>query len=305
VSPDDRAYPSVPPGNGSPAAEELVELTAAEEDALAQAAERIAAESADGSGPDPSGTTAVAGDGYRVRLDRFEGPLDLLLHLIREEKVDVTDIPIARITEQYLESIADIESLDLDRAGEYLLMAATLMRIKARMLVPRDPEEEEEEDEDPRAALVRRLLEYREFKRVAEALAERQEEWREIFYRSAAPLLESEEAEEAALDVSLVDILRAFQTVLDRLDRERPLELEGERYSVEEQMEFIRTACGRREEGVTFFELFERLLSRAFVITTFLALLEMMRNAEVAAHQVDRFGEIWIRPRAQAPRHAP
>jgi segregation and condensation protein A len=281
-----------------------VELTAVEERALAQAAAAIAPESGDGADPE-SGTSGVAGDGYRVRLDRFEGPLDLLLHLIREEKVDITDIPIARITEQYLESISDIESLDLDRAGEFLLMAATLMRIKARMLVPRDPEaEEEEEDVDPRADLVRRLLEYREFKRVAEALAERQEEWRDIFYRAAAPLLESEEAEDPGLEVSLVDILRAFQTVLERLDRERPLEMEGEQYSVTEQMEFIRTACRRRDEGVTFFELFERLLSRSFVITTFLALLEMMRNNEVAAHQVDRFGEIWIRPRTQASHHA-
>jgi segregation and condensation protein A len=304
VHPDDRASRPAPTGNGSPA-DERVKLTAVEEQTLAQASAAIAAESEDGTDPDASATPGVAGDGYRVRLDRFEGPLDLLLHLIREEKVDITDIPIARITEQYLESISEIESLDLDRAGEFLLMAATLMRIKAKMLVPRDPDAEEEEDDiDPRADLVRRLLEYREFKRVAEALAERQEEWRDIFYRSAAPLLENEEAEDPALEVSLVDILRAFQTVLERLDRERPLEMEGERHSVAEQMEYIRTACRRRVEGVTFFELFERLLSRSFVITTFLALLEMMRNSEVAAHQVDRFGEIWIRPRTQASSHA-
>jgi len=283
-----------PRGNGTGTPGEAAELTAVEEGALAEAAARNASES-------PEAPLPVAGDGYRVRLDRFEGPLDLLLHLIREEEVDITDIPIARITEQYLDSIADLESLDLDRAGEYLLMAATLMRIKAKMLIPRDPDEEPEEDEDdPRAELVRRLLEYREFKRVAEALGEREEGWREVFFRAAAPLLEGEEAEGPDLDVSLVDVLRAFKTVLDRLDRERPLQMEAEEYSVEEQMEFIRTACRRREEGVTFFELFEKLLSRAFVITTFLALLEMMRNAEVAVHQVERFGEIWIRVRTEA-----
>jgi len=240
-------------------------------------------------------------DDYQVRLDAFCGPLDLLLYLIRRAEVDIHDIPIARITEQYLELIDDLSTVDLELAGEYLVMATTLMRIKAKMLLPREEEDEEEDESDPRRELLRRMLEYREFKRVAEVLGERQESWREVFYRSAAPLLEeSEEEGPSDLDVSLIDVLRAFKTVLDRLDRERPLEMEAEEYSVEEQMQFIRTECRRREEGITFFELFESLLSRAFVITTFLALLEMMRNAEVVVHQVDRFGEIWIRPKTEA-----
>lgn len=297
--PEDPTPPSLPEGNGAPVPRDAA-LSAVGE--LAEAAEATGAESVDSSAPAEK-PLPVAGVGYRVQLDQFEGPLDLLLHLIKEEEVDITDIPIARITQQYLESIAEIEELDLDRAGEYLLMAATLMRIKAKMLISRDPDAEDEEDEeDPRADLVRRLLEYREFKRVAEVLGERQESWREIFYRSATPLLEEEEATDGPgdLDVSLVEVLRAFKTVLDRLDRQRPLEMEAEEYSVEEQMDFIRTACRRREEGVTFFELFENLLSRAFVITTFLALLEMMRNHEISVHQVDRFGEIWIRTRTEA-----
>ena len=246
----------------------------------------------------------VAGDGYEVHLDQFEGPLDLLLYLIREEKVDVTDIPIARITEQYLESIRDLDELDLERAGEYLLMAATLMRIKAKMLIPKDPDEEEEEEEDPRAELVRRLLEYQEFKRVAEVLGRREEEWRSIFGRAASPLPDDGTDEPEELDHSLIDLFRAFKTILDRLETEQPLEMEAEEYAVDEQMAFIRFECARREEGVAFSALFFEVRSRQYVITTFLALLEMIRESEVQISQVDRFGEIWITKRTEAaPAH--
>ena len=246
----------------------------------------------------------VEGEGYRVHLDRFDGPLDLLLHLIKEDEVDITDIPIARITDQYLQSIRDVDQLDLDRAGEYLLMAATLMRIKAKMLIPRDDEDAEDEDEiDPRAELVRRLLEYREFKRVAEGLRTREDEWRHVFRRALAPLPEIDSEDFEDLGASMGELFRAFQRVLERAGRAGPLEMEMEEYSVAEQMDFLRETLGHSPDGVPFTRLFARRRSRAIVITTFLALLEMIREREVAVHQVDRFGEIWLH--SQGGRSAP
>jgi segregation and condensation protein A len=265
-----------------------------------RAAGATASAAGNGSSARPS---SGEGEGYRVRLEQFEGPLDLLLHLIKAEEVDICDIPIARITDQFLESIRDLESLDLDRAGEYLLMAATLMRIKSKMLLPSEPGEEEEEEEDPRTELVRRLLEYREFQRVAEVLREREESWRGIFHRTAAPLLEEEAAEVGDLGVSLVDLFRAFRDVLERLERERPLEVETEEYSLEEQMEFIRRRCAGAAEGVAFGALFEGPCTRPLVITTFLALLELMRLREVLARQAEPFGEIWISLSTKATTH--
>jgi segregation and condensation protein A len=249
-------------------------------------------EGAPGEGPLP-----VEGTGPRVHLDRFEGPLDLLLFLIREEKVDITDIPIARITEEYLATIGDLEALDLDNAGEYLVMAATLMRIKARMLIPRDLEDEEEEEEDPRAELVRRLMEYREYKRIAETLGEREDEWRGIFTRAGQAIPEGEGGDGDWQDpgISLVDLFRAFRTVLLQAESEVPLRMETESFSVEEQMDFIRDACARTDTGVPFHRLFEGMASRALLITTFLALLEVMRAREIVVHQVERFGEIWLK----------
>jgi len=239
----------------------------------------------------------VEGIGPRVELDRFEGPLDLLLFLIREEKVDITDIPIARITDQYLATIGDLEQLDLDNAGEYLVMATTLMRIKAKMLLPRDTDEEEEEEDDPRAELVRRLLEYREYKRVAETLGERESEWRGIFARAASPIPEVEGGDGDWDDpgISLIDLFRAFRTILVQAESEVPLQMETESYSVAEQMDLIRDVCGRTDDGVAFHRLFEGMRSRSLLITTFLALLEMVRQREIRAHQAERFGEIWLK----------
>ena len=244
----------------------------------------------------------VEGDGYRVSLDAFEGPLDLLLYLIRREEVDVTDIPIARITAQYLETVGDLGAADLDRAGEYILMAATLMRIKAKMLIPRDPDDDDDEDEiDPRAELVRRLLEYREFKQVAEALGERQEEWRTVFGRTGAVLPESDDEDFDDPGITLIDLFRAFQGILDGLEEETTFEMETEEYSIEEQMQTIRAACLRHADGVPFSSLFEGVNRRSLVITTFLALLEVIREREILAVQADRFGEIWLKSRTEVP----
>lgn len=238
----------------------------------------------------------VEGKGPKVAVAEFEGPLDLLLYLIHEEELDIGDIPIARITDQYLESIQDLTHVDLDLAGEYLVMATTLMRIKAKMLLPRDPEDEDADEIDERAELVRRLLEYREYKRVAEDLGERQDEWRSIFRRAASPIPEPErEDAEDDLGIELMDLFRAFRDIVARAKRETTFAVETEEYSIEEQMDFIRGECGRFADGVPFHRLFEGQLTRSLLITTFLALLEMVRMRELVANQVDSFGEIWLR----------
>jgi segregation and condensation protein A len=217
-----------------------------------------------------------------------------LLHLIREEEVDIVDIPIARITEQYLATLGDLESLDLDHAGEYLVMAAELMRIKAKMLLPREGEDGDEETVDPRAELARRLLEYREFKSIAEDLSKREEEWRGIFRRAVADW-ESEDEPADALGVSLLDLFRAFQGVLDAQVRDLPLEMEAPTFSVDEQIAAIREELGRNAGGVPFGALFEGRRSRSLLIATFLALLEMVRLREIVALQAERFGDIWLK----------
>jgi segregation and condensation protein A len=239
----------------------------------------------------------VEGDGYRVSLEKFEGPL----YLIRKEKVDICDIPISRITDQYLESIEAMErlDLDLDRAGDYLLMAATLMRIKARMLVPRDEEEAEEDEIDPREELVRRLIEYREFKQVAETLRIREEEWRDVFFRAGSLRPEVPEPEGFTdLGVSIVDLFRAFRRMVAKLDQQAPLRMVSEEYSVDERMDAIRDLIGE-DDGAPFTKLFGDSPTRALLVATFLGLLELIRLREIVADQVDRFGEIWIRPRKE------
>lgn len=238
---------------------------------------------------------APEGTGVRVRVENFEGPLDLLLFLIKRDQVDVTNIPIAHITAQYLASIQDVDVLDLDRAGEYLLMAATLMRIKAKMLIPVLDDEEAEEELDPRAELVRRLLEYKEFKRVGESLGSREDEWRAIFRRLAPGIEEAAPEPTENLGVSLVDLFRAFRRVIESMPSNDAFELVAEEYSVDERIEVLRRECFVKREGLPFSALFTSRRSRAIVITTFLALLEMVRRGEIEATQVDAFGEIWLR----------
>lgn len=243
------------------------------------------------------GEESGEGSGVRVSLESFEGPLDLLLFLIKRDEIDITDIPIAHITEQFLESIQDLSMLDLDRAGEYLLMAATLMRIKSRLLLPRAPEDDldEEDEEDPRRELARRILEYREFKRVAELLGDREGEWRRVFRRASSPVPEFERSEVGELGIDLLDLVKAFRVILEKASRSEVFELDAEEYSVDEQMAFLRRECSAQEEGVAFGLLFSAGWNRALLITTFLALLELMRRGEIRVTQANRFGEIWLK----------
>jgi len=195
---------------------------------------------------------------YKVRLEVFEGPLDLLLYLIRQEEIDIYDIPIARITQQYLEYLEFMKSLDIELAGEFLVMAATLLKVKSRMLLPRH-EELGEEAEDPRRDLVQQLLEYRKFKEIAERLGEKEYTQRRMFPRPKGGFDNAAEIippEPPAPDVGMFELLNAFKQVLERIDKLKLYEIVGEDISIEERIDFIvRTITSRRR--MTFMELFE------------------------------------------------
>jgi segregation and condensation protein A len=225
----------------------------------------------------------------RVQLEIFEGPLDLLLHLIKKNEVDIYDIPIARIADQYLEVLGVLEQLNLDLAGEYLVMAATLMHIKSRMLLP-PVEGEDEEEEDPRAELVQQLEEYRRFREAAAHLAERDVLGRDVFARPAAARPAESTGPPPLRELTLADLVDALREVLKRLPSESAHAVEGERISVADRIPWI---LGRLRDGVVEFEdLFPPGASRREVIVTFLALLELVRLRAVRAVQEERFGPI-------------
>ena len=226
------------------------------------------------------------GNACPIKLQVFEGPLDLLLHLIRLNEVDITDLPIAAIAQQYAEYVALMQELDLDVAGEYLLMAATLAWIKSRMLLPPSGEGEEAEGADPRAELVARLLEYQRFKEAADQLGERTLEGRDVFAmrgEGAEPLPD----DERPLAVSLVALLEAFRRVLARAGGTGRHEVTGEPVGVRERMLAVMDALARFDsiEFERIFELEGGPLTRPLLIATFLAVLELVRLAAVRVYQ--------------------
>ena len=239
--------------------------------------------------PDRSGLAplAPAVSPYAVRLPVFEGPLDLLLHLIRVNEVEITDIPIAQIAEQYLEYVELLRDLDLDVAGEYLLMAATLAWIKSRMLLPPDGTADDDEI-DPRAELVARLLEYQRFKDAAERLADRPLLDRDVF-RAVAPAAEPPPEGERELEVSLFDLVEAYRRALRAAPQSgRPHEVEVETITVRERMLAMMEALGLRG-SLELDELLGRPggapPTRALLVATFLALLELCRIAAIHVYQ--------------------
>jgi len=232
---------------------------------------------------------------YKVRLEIFEGPLDLLLYLIKQEEIDIYDIPIARITQQYLEYLEFMKSLDIELAGEFLVMAATLLKIKSRMLLPRH-EEIGEEAEDPRRDLVQQLLEYRKFKELAERLGEKEFQQRLMFPRPKGGFDNAAEIippEPPAPEVGVFELLTAFKQVLERIDKLKLYEIVGEDISIEERIDFILKTVSQRRR-MTFMELFENESRRLVMVVTFFALLELVRLGRVSVWQESLFGEIII-----------
>lgn len=240
--------------------------------------------------PRSFGQPVYDGSSYDVHLDVFEGPLDLLLYLIRKEELDIYDIPIAHITRQYLEYVELMRMLDLDQAGEFLLMAATLMEIKSRMLLPRG-EKIEEEEEDPREELVRRLLEYQRYKEVSDWLEAREEDQRDVFYRMVPPEMDKERTP-LLQSVSLFDLLTAFKAAMERAPRIALHRISVSEVSVDERMEFVLATLERRDR-VAFMDLVAGA-ERIVMAVTFIAILELIRTREVVARQSRPYGAIWI-----------
>ena len=234
---------------------------------------------------------------YKVKLEVFEGPLDLLLYLIKKEEVDIYDIPIERITNQYMEYLTLMQMLNLEVAGEFLVMAATLMYIKSRMLLPVDQQiidSEEEEGEDPRWELIRQLVEYKKFKDAALQLGRREEEQSKIFPRRSGEVEVAAQAEPPLAEVSIFDLINAFNEVLKKASsRDDFREIIEERFTVSDKIEEILYTLRDRTEMI-FSDLFALATSRTEIVVTFLALLELIRLKRLKVAQETAFGEIRV-----------
>jgi segregation and condensation protein A len=231
---------------------------------------------------------------YKVKLEIFEGPLDLLLYLIKQDEIDIYDISLERITSQYLEYLQAFKELNIELAGEFIVMAANLIYLKSRSLLPVDqqPPEEDAEEDDPRWDLVRQLIEYKKFKEAATELHLRALEQEQIFARESSSFLLQEPLR--LEEVGIFQLINAFQTVIKRIEaREDVQEIFAERFSVSEKIDIIlqRVADGGR---LRFSDLFGAAVSRVEVVVTFLALLELIRLKQVRALQKNMFEEIEI-----------
>jgi len=241
---------------------------------------------------------------YPVRLINFEGPLDLLLHLIKKHEVNVYDIPISLVTQQYLEYLDLMQEMNLEVAGEFLVMAATLIHIKSRMLLPRPDPTQEDPEEDPREALVRRLLEHQRFKAAAELLHEKEIQRSAMWHRPDGRVAEVVgEAPEPEVEVDLFSLMSAFRQVLERMRARPKVALPPEQIPIETRIEQLLARLSETE-ACGFDDLFADVQTRAGMIVTFLALLEMIRLKTIRVFQQGAFGPIRVYRRAR-PEGAP
>ena len=233
-------------------------------------------------------------DDYKVQLEVFEGPLDLLLYLIKRDELDIYDIPIERITQQYMQYLEMMQMLDLNIAGEFLVMAATLMMIKSRLLLPvEDRPELEPEEDDPRWDLVRQLVEYKKFKDAADHLEELALYQEDIFIREGEHVALGPEPEVALQDVSIFDLIAAFNEALKRAPKEDLAEIFSDTYTVSQKVDFISQLL-RKEKRARLSDIFSGMWHRYEMVCTFLAILELIRMKQLRASQTGPFGEIEI-----------
>ena len=241
-------------------------------------------------GSTPEIVTDHTTDDLKIILGEFEGPLDLLLHLIRQEQVSIYDIPIARITAEYLRYLQLMQELDIAVAGDFLVMAASLIELKTKMLLPRDPFATEVEEEDPRKDLVQQLLEYQKYKAAAQMLWSRATVERAIFKRAE---IETDKNNPEVV-VGVFDLLKVFQEILNRHKEEVLMEIEREEISMAEMLERLRNmVLSAGELNLRVF--FERARSRRELVLAFLSVLELVRTTEIRLFQKETFGEILAR----------
>ena len=235
---------------------------------------------------------------YKIHLEMYDGPLDLLLDLIKKQEIDIHNIPIAKITGQYLEYLHKLEQLDMDISSEFVYMAATLIYIKSKMLLPPDPLAGPEESLDPRADLVHRLVEHEKFKSAAQLLHQRQQIEEHVWSRPDRSLYEDEEVQ-GELVVSLVDLVKVFQQVLERRKEAVKIELRHEQFTVAQMMGLLRqqllAAENGAENGIELVSFFESCPSRHAMIVALLAVLEMVRLQAIVLVQQELFGGIQLR----------
>lgn len=241
---------------------------------------------------------------YPVRLTHFEGPLDLLLHLIKKHQLDIYDIPIALVTRQYLDYLEVMQDLDLDIAGEFLVMAATLIHIKSRMLLPRPDPAQEDPEEDPREALVRRLLEHQKFKAAAELLHDREIQRSAQWGRPDSAVADVVgDPPEPEVEVDLFSLMAAFRQVIERAKQRPQIYMPTEYMSLEDRIERLMTMLSETD-ACGFEDLFADVQTKPGIVVTFLALLEMIRLKLVRVYQQGNFGPIRVYKRAK-PQGAP
>lgn len=232
---------------------------------------------------------------YRIKLSDFEGPLDLLLFFIKRDELDIYDIPIAKITKDFLEYLQYLQELDLDIAGEFIVTAAELMQIKVQMLLPREGEGEEELD--PRAELVRRLLDYKRYKEMAEQMQRMSNEQSKVYYRrnfTSDPKIVEDPSEENLLrDVSLFDLIAAFKYVVDRMPRKHVHEINKPNVTIDEQIDYILNFFKEKSEA-TFVQIVSAMVEKIRIVVTFIALLELIKQKQIGVRQVDPYGEMVI-----------
>jgi segregation and condensation protein A len=233
---------------------------------------------------------------YQIKINTFEGPLDLLLYLIRKNEMDIYNISITEIAEQYIEYINLLKSLDLDIAGEFLVMAATLLQMKSEAMLPSGVVSDYDEPLMTREELVRQLLEYRKFRDAAMTLAYKEEFQRNIYSRSFFdPSLEAFNLKEYRLSATLFDLLSAFGKILKEMPEEQMAELREEVFTVQQKIESIIDMLSKNKR-IEFSKLFSELSTRLEIIVTFLAILELIRRKRVVARQSRIFGSIWLYP---------
>jgi segregation and condensation protein A len=245
------------------------------------------------SGEEPFIVDEATDDALRLHLDQFEGPFEVLLYLIKAQEIDIFDIPISKITDQYIRFLELMREENLDVAGEFLVMAATLIQIKSKMILPveLDAEEEDIEEEDPRLELVEKLLEYRRYRDIMLRLQALEGDRMNAFARNVKPEIEQAEDEKEFLEVSIYDLIQAFRGVLRYVVEGLPHTIVGEGASIDEKIAYIEEQLAEKQ-SISWIDLFRECKSRVEIVCCFLAILELCRMRRIRAHQHQSFGDI-------------